>query len=61
MAKTMIRDRRCPRCGAALFLSDDPMDGPGTNYCLSGHTFYSRWVEEQQPQLRRPAPVPTAA
>jgi hypothetical protein len=37
--KTMIAKQRCHRCGSSLFISQDPLDDPGTTYCLSGHTF----------------------
>ncbi len=53
MAKTMINTKRCPRCDGSLFLSEDPMDGLGTTYCLSGHTFYAKWIEVP----RQTAPV----
>lgn len=39
--RTMIK-QRCPRCDSNMFLSDDPLDGPGTLYCLAGHTFYAK-------------------
>ena len=38
--RTMIK-QRCPKCDSNMFLSDDPLDGPGTFYCLAGHTFYT--------------------
>jgi hypothetical protein len=38
-SKTMIVKQRCQRCGSTLFLSQDPLDDPGTTYCLAGHTF----------------------
>jgi hypothetical protein len=41
-SKTMVVKRRCPRCGSTLFLSQDPLDDPGTTYCLAGHTFAPR-------------------
>ena len=50
--RTMIR-QRCPRCDSNMFLSDDPLDGPGTLYCLAGHTFYTN--------QSRPAIEPVAA
>lgn len=38
-SKTMIVKQRCHRCGSSLFVSQDPLDDPGTTYCLSGHSF----------------------
>jgi hypothetical protein len=37
--KTMVVRQRCERCGSTLFVSQDPLDDPGTTYCLSGHSF----------------------
>jgi hypothetical protein len=62
--KTMISNRRCARCGSTLFLSQDPLDDPGTTYCLAGHTFSPRpplpLSEDEMPprratRKRRPA------
>ena len=57
-AKTMIVKSRCHRCGSTLFLSQDPLDDPGTTYCLSGHSFAPRpplplGDEEPAPPRRR--------
>ncbi len=35
----MIVGKRCERCSSTLFVSQDPLDDPGTTYCLAGHTF----------------------
>jgi hypothetical protein len=35
----MIVGQRCARCGSTLFVSQDPLDDPGTTYCLAGHSF----------------------
>ena len=69
--KTMIAKQRCHRCGSSLFISQDPLDDPGTTYCLSGHTFAPApplplGDEEPAPPRRRrrkktPAPVATVA
>ncbi|MCC6385860.1 MAG: hypothetical protein IT302_00605 [Dehalococcoidia bacterium] len=38
MFQSML-SQRCPKCQSRLFISRDPMDEPGTVYCLAGHTF----------------------
>ena len=41
MFQSML-SQRCPKCQSRLFISRDPMDEPGTVYCLAGHTFVPR-------------------
>jgi hypothetical protein len=56
-SKTMVVRRRCARCGSTLFVSQDPLDDPGTTYCLAGHTFLPRpplpLAEDEMPVARR--------
>ena len=54
MDGSMLHNRRCPRCGDALFHSEDPLDPPGTTYCLAGHTFFSHWSEPSRMPGNRP-------
>lgn len=63
-AKTMIVKQRCHRCGNSLFVSQDPLDDPGTTYCLSGHSFAPApplplGDEEPAPPRRRRRRKPT--
>jgi len=58
--KTMMK-QRCPRCASNLFLSDDPLDGPGTLYCLAGHTFYPTPAEGAAVAARTKREVTQAA
>lgn len=57
--RTMMK-QRCSKCDSNLFLSDDPMDGPGTLYCLAGHTFYAK-VSPQAREAARSKQTATAA
>ncbi|HLB23484.1 MAG TPA: hypothetical protein VJP07_05275 [Dehalococcoidia bacterium] len=56
-SKTMVMKRRCARCGSSLFVSQDPLDDPGTTYCLAGHTFSPRpplpLADDEVPVTRR--------
>jgi len=56
--KTMIVRRRCQRCGSTLFLSQDPLDDPGTTYCLAGHSFAPRPPVPLAPDEMPPARPP---
>jgi hypothetical protein len=37
-----VTTSRCPRCSSRLFVSRDPLDEPGTLYCIAGHSFVPR-------------------
>jgi hypothetical protein len=39
MMHSLVQNHRCPRCNSQLFVSRDPLDEPGTLYCIAGHTF----------------------
>lgn len=39
MVNSLVQNHRCPRCQSRLFISRDPLDEPGTFYCMAGHTF----------------------
>lgn len=57
MAGTLVRGRRCTRCGSALFVSEDILDVRGEVYCLSGHRFYPEHfevIDDAQPIGRAP-------
>lgn len=58
MLKVITRhEARCPRCSSKLFVSKDPLDEPGTTYCLMGHTFVpeGRLANRVGTAPRRPA------
>lgn len=44
----IVNTARCPRCNSRLFVSRDPLDEPGTTYCISGHSF----IPENRPANR---------
>ena len=61
MMNALIAKKRCPRCQSHVFVSRDPLDEPGTVFCMAGHTF----VPPNRPANRAgtgvPRPEPAAA